>query len=221
MKPALIFDLDGTLVDSLRGIADTLNRTLVSHGLPSHPDARIRTFIGDGLSNLILRALPQGSPPELLDSLLPLYRKDYELTWKQGSHPYPGIADMLVALSQSGHPLAVLSNKVHAFTVEMVESIFPTIPFTAILGQRDGIPHKPDPHGALELAGKMHLAPANCILIGDSTVDLLTARNAGMRAICVDWGYHDRSALEAAGASAITSSPVELMQILSKPELAS
>lgn len=216
MKPALIFDLDGTLVDSLRGIADTLNRTLAAHGLPGHSDANVRTFIGDGLVNLILRSLPHGSESHLLDSVLHLYRLDYERTWKQGSQPYPGIAEMLTALAQAGFPLAVLSNKVHAFTVEMIESIFPDIPFTAILGQHDGIPHKPDPHGALELAEKLNASPTDCIIIGDSTIDFLTARNAGMRAISVDWGYHDRSALEAAGSAQIASSVDELTGFLRK-----
>jgi phosphoglycolate phosphatase len=214
VKPALIFDLDGTLVDSLRGIADTLNRTLTAHGLLGHSDARVRTFVGDGLTNLILRALPQGSESCILDSVLHLYRQDYQLTWKQGSHPYPGIADMLATLSRDGFPLAVLSNKVHAFTVEMVESIFPDTPFAAILGQHDGIPHKPDPHGALELAGKLNMPPAHCTIIGDSTIDFLTAQNAGMRAISVDWGYHDRPALEAAGSTQIASSPDELLHTL-------
>jgi len=215
VKPALIFDLDGTLVDSLRGIADTLNRTLAAHGLPVHPDARIRTFVGDGLSNLILRALPQDSPPALLDTLLSVYRQDYQNTWQQGSHPYPGIPDLLTTLANNGHPLAVLSNKVHSFTVDMVESLFPSIPFSAILGQREGIPHKPDPHGALELAATMHVSPADCILIGDSTIDFLTARHAGMRAICVDWGYHDHSTLQAAGCPSIVSSINELLVAIS------
>jgi phosphoglycolate phosphatase len=214
VKPALIFDLDGTLVDSLRGIADTLNRTLTAHGLPGHSDANVRTFVGDGLANLILRSLPQGSDQRLLDSVLPLYRQDYERSWKQGSQPYPGIADMLSTLSREGFPLAVLSNKVHAFTVEMVESTFPDIPFAAILGQHDGIPHKPNPHGALELAGKMNIPPADCIIIGDSTIDFLTAQNAGMRAISVDWGYHDRSALEAVGSTMIVSSPDALIEAI-------
>jgi phosphoglycolate phosphatase len=214
VKPALIFDLDGTLVDSLRGIADTLNRTLAAHGLPGHSDARVRTFVGDGLTNLILRALPHGPEPRLVDSVLHLYRQDYALTWKQGSQPYPGIHDMLASLAREGFPLAVLSNKVHSFTVEMVESIFPDIPFAAILGQHDGIPHKPDPHGALELAEKLNSPPAGCILIGDSTIDFLTARNAGMRAISVDWGYHDRHALEAAGSTCLVSSPDALLKAL-------
>jgi phosphoglycolate phosphatase len=214
VKPAFIFDLDGTLVDSLRGIADTLNRTLTAHGLPGHSDARIRTFVGDGLTNLILRALPTGPEQQLLDSVLHFYRQDYERTWKQGSQPYPGVPNMLATLAEHGFPLAVLSNKVHSFTVEMVTSTFPDIPFASILGQHDGIPHKPDPHGALELAETLKTSPASCFIIGDSTVDFMTARNAGMRAISVDWGYHDRPALESAGSTHIVSSADELTTLL-------
>jgi phosphoglycolate phosphatase len=214
MKPPFVFDLDGTLVDSLRGIADSLNRTLSAHGLPSHPDPQVRSFVGDGLRNLILRALPPAADLSLVESVLAHYRKDYEGTWQHSCHPYPGIHNMLTELERAGHPLAVLSNKVHAFTLDMVRGAFPDIEFQAILGQRDGIPHKPDPHGALEIAHRLSAAPAHCTLIGDSTVDFLTAKNAGMQAVSVDWGYHDRAALEAVGSSRIVSNAEELAGIL-------
>lgn len=214
MQAALIFDLDGTLVDSLRGIADTLNRTLTAHGLPGHADHRVRSFIGDGLQNLIRRALPRGTEPRVFDSIYQLYRKDYALTWTDGSQPYPGIRDLLRQCGETGIPMAVLSNKVHSFTVEMVGGIFPGIPFQMVLGQRDGIPQKPDPQGALELAQAMGTPPASCLFIGDSTVDFQTARNAGMKAVSVDWGYHDRSDLEAAGADTIVSTPQQLAAVI-------
>lgn len=214
MKSPLIFDLDGTLVDSLRGIADTLNRTLSAHGLPGHADAQVRSFVGDGLRNLILRALPHQTDAAVVESVLKLYRQDYELTWKESCQAYPGIPELLADLSQAGHPLAVLSNKIHSFTVDMVRGVFPDIAFHTVLGQREGIPHKPDPHGAFEVAQSLQARPAECIFIGDSTVDLLTAHNAGMTAIAVDWGYHDRKALEAAGASHIASSAMELGEII-------
>jgi len=214
VKPFLIFDLDGTLVDSLRGIADTLNRTLDSHGLPGHSDANVRSFVGNGLRNLITRAAPQGAEPALIDSLLALYRKDYELTWQNGSPPYPGIIAMLDELQRDGFTMAVLSNKVHDFTVKMVRDIFPSIHFAHILGQRDGLPHKPDPAGALQLADAIGASPENCVIIGDSTMDLETAANAGMRSIAVSWGYHDRRRLEAAGPGHIIDHPPELRPLL-------
>lgn len=210
MKPALIFDLDGTLVDSLPGIAASLNRTLTAHGLPGHSDAMVRSFIGDGLRNLILRAAPKGAEPALIDSLLALYRKDYDLGWASGTTVYPGIHPLLDELRQSGFSMSVLSNKVHEFTVEMVRSIFPSIPFAVVLGQREGVPHKPHPAGALQVAEMLGADPADCVVIGDSTMDVQTAVNAGMRPIAVSWGYHDRDRLIAAGADEIIDHPHEL-----------
>ncbi len=214
MKPSLIFDLDGTLVDSLPGIAASLNRTLSAHGLSGHSDAMVRSFIGNGLRNLIMRAAPQSADPSLIESLLGLYRKDYELSWASGTHVYPGIHHMLDELRQAGFFMSVLSNKVHGFTVEMVRSIFPSIHFSAVLGQREGIPHKPHPAGALQIADMLGAAPENCIVIGDSTMDIETAANAGMRSIAVSWGYHDRACLLAAGAEKIIDSPSELPPLL-------
>lgn len=214
MKPCLIFDLDGTLVDSLPGIAASLNRTLTAHGLPGHSDARVRSFIGDGIRNLILRAIPKGTEPARFESLLGLYRKDYALSWQSGSTIYPGIANLLQELQKSGFEMAVLSNKTHDFTVEMVRTMFPAVRFTAVLGQRDGIPHKPDPAGAFQLADMLGSSPANCVVIGDSTMDLQTAANAGMRGIAVGWGYHDRARLLAAGATHLIDEPFELPALL-------
>ena len=214
MKHALIFDLDGTLVDSLPGIAATLNRTLTAHGLPGHSNAAVRGFVGNGLRNLIMRAAPRGADPALIDSLLSLYRKDYELTWASGTIIYPGVSQMLAELQQAGISLSVLSNKVHEFTLQMVSGLFPGIHFAMILGQREGVPHKPHPAGALQIAATLGLAPADCIVIGDSTMDIETAANAGMHSIAVTWGYHDRERLMAAGAGQLIDTPTELLPLL-------
>ena len=214
MKPCLIFDLDGTLVDSLPGIAASLNRTLTAHGLPGHSDAAVRSFVGDGLRMLVQRAAPAGADPALLDSLVALFKKDYDLSWAQGTKAYPGIHNLLDELQKSGFPLAVLSNKTHDFTVAMTRSMFPKIHFAQVLGQRDGIPHKPHPAGALQIATALGAAPENCRMIGDSTMDVQTAENAGMQAIGVSWGYHDRPRLEAAGAACIIENPSELPGLL-------
>jgi phosphoglycolate phosphatase len=218
VKPCLIFDLDGTLVDSLPGIAASLNRTLTAHGLPGHSDARVRLFVGDGLRNLILRAAPRGADPALVESLLGLYRKDYALSWQSGSSVYPGVANLLDELQKSGYEMSVLSNKTHDFTVEMAREMFPSIRFAAVLGQREGIPHKPHPAGALQLADILGASAANCVVIGDSTMDLETAANAGMRAIAVGWGYHDRERLLAAGATRLIDHPSELPALLDDPQ---
>ncbi len=203
MDEALIFDLDGTLVDSLRGIADSLNRSLEQEGFPTHPDASVRSFIGNGARILVTRAAPAGSPEAVINALEARFKLDYEQSWPSGTSPYQGIPGLLDDLQQCGAPLAVLSNKPHPFTREIVRMLFPGISFSMVLGQRPGVVHKPDPSGALEIAASLHLPPARCTLIGDSTVDLETARRAGMKSIAVSWGYHDRGRL-------IESSPDEI-----------
>lgn len=198
MQQALIFDLDGTLVESLPGIAASLNRALALHGLSGHGDDAVRGFIGDGVKMLITRAMAPGEAALHLESALRSFVEDYAVSWDQGTLPYPGMLELLSALKSRGIPLAVLSNKPHAFTVEIVENLFPQNTFAAVLGNREGLPHKPDPSGALEIAAVLGTTPENCILIGDSTMDLDTAKNAGMKSIAVTWGYHDRQRLLAA-----------------------
>ena len=214
MKQGLIFDLDGTLVDSLRGIAASLNHALSASGLPVHPDLAVREFIGNGSRILIQRAAPANADEALIDQVEQAFKADYDLTWQNGTIAYDGITELLEALQTRGYPLAVLSNKPHPFTETIVSRMFPTIRFTTVLGQRTGIPHKPDPAGALEIAHSLHLRPEDCIVIGDSTMDLETARNAGMRAIAVTWGFHDRDRLIVAGAELIADDSAELLEML-------
>ena len=212
MKHALIFDLDGTLVDSLAGIAGSLNRALAASGLPTHPLSAVRGFIGNGARVLIQRAVPAGADDSLLDAVELAFKTDYDLTWPSGTLPYDGITEMLEALQTRGHPLAVLSNKPHPFTTAMVTRIFPSIHFAMVLGQHGGIPHKPDPTGALEISSSLGQSPSSCTIIGDSTMDIETAQNAGMRSIAVTWGFHDHDRLLAAGADQIVTAPGDLLQ---------
>jgi phosphoglycolate phosphatase len=212
VKHALIFDLDGTLVDSLAGIAGSLNRALAASGLPTHPPSAVRGFIGNGARVLIERAVPSGADDTLLDAVELAFKTDYDLTWPGGTLAYDGITEMLEALQARGHPLAVLSNKPHPFTTAMVTRIFPSIQFAMVLGQRGGIPHKPDPTGALEISSTLGMSPGNCTVIGDSTMDIETAQNAGMKSIAVTWGFHDRERLLAAGGDQIVTTPAALLQ---------
>lgn len=207
-----IFDLDGTLVESLPGIAASLNRALALHGLPGHGDAAVRGFIGDGARMLVTRAMAPGSAALHLDSVLRGFAEDYATSWQHGTRPHAGITALLAELRARGVPLAVLSNKPHAFTTEIVAKLFPAHTFDAVLGNREGLPHKPDPAGALEIAATLGTAPENCVLIGDSTMDLDTARNAGMASIAVTWGYHDRERLT--GADYIAADVPQLSALL-------
>jgi len=215
-QQGLIFDLDGTLVDSLPGIAASLNRALASQRLPQHALHAIRGFIGNGARVLVSRAAPQGSAEPLLTALEQAFKTDYDLTWPQGTVVYPGVAALLAELHHQGVALAVLSNKPHAFTTAMVDGVFSTVAFSAVLGQRAGIPHKPDPAGANEIAAILGLPARAVTLIGDSTMDIETARRAGMRAVAASWGYHDREALEAVMPDALIDTPEELLPLLKK-----
>ena len=212
MHGALIFDLDGTLVESLPGISASLNRALMRHGFSGHGEAAVRGFIGDGARMLVTRALGTGVAEPHLESVLRGFGEDYAASWQNGTSPYPGITDLLADLRARGVALAVLSNKPHTFTTEIVAKLFPEHTFAAVLGHREGMPHKPDPAGALEIAAALGCAPENCILIGDSTMDLETARNAGMVSIAVTWGYHDRERL--LGADKVAENMEELVALL-------
>lgn len=214
MTPGLIFDLDGTLVDSLPGIAASLNRVLAADGLTEHPPAAVRGFIGDGAWNLVRRAVPPQWNDQRVTELESAFKEDYAASWDLGTTPFRGMADLLASAQQAGHALAVLSNKPHPFTVAMVEALFPDGGFRCVLGHRGGRPLKPDPSGAFEVAAALGLAPGDCSLIGDSTMDVETARRAGMRPVGVTWGYHDRAALLAAGADPLVDSVHELRDVL-------
>jgi len=210
---ALIFDLDGTLVESLPGIAGSLNRSLALLGLPQHTHEAVRGFIGDGAQKLVERALSGMSRQDLTAELLASFGKDYATTWPEGTRVYNGMHELLARLTAKGVPLAVLSNKPHAFTVEIVQRLFPEKTFAVTLGNREGLAHKPDPTGALEIASSLNLLPADCTLIGDSVIDLETAQNAGMTSIGVTWGYHDKARLH--GAHQLAETIAELDQFLS------
>ncbi len=214
MKQALIFDLDGTLVDSLCGIATALNDALKHSSLPTHSLTTVRGFIGNGARVLITRAVPAGSSEQLIDQVEQGFKNQYEVGWPGGTTPYPGIELLLETLQRSGHPLAVLSNKPDAFTVAMVAKLFPDIRFGVVLGQRAGIPHKPDPGGALEISTRLQVNPECCWIIGDSTMDIETAKNAGMKSIAVTWGFHDRARLEATGADHRADDSGDLLRII-------
>lgn len=207
MKNAgIIFDLDGTLVDSLPGIAEALNAALETEGFPRHSEQAVRGFVGDGLETTVWRACPtERRDGELVAQLVEQFRGFYQDSWRRGTRTYPGVRGLLVELGKSGAALAVLSNKSHAFTVEMVGEIFPEVTFAAVLGLRPGMTPKPDPSGALEIVKTLGMESRQCRFIGDSTIDIETAKNAGMSACAVTWGYHDEARLVDAGPDAVVA----------------
>lgn len=187
----IVFDLDGTLVDSLPGIALALNRALESIGKPRHTTPHIRTLVGRGARRLCADALPAGeqNAPAAIDALLQAFMREYPHTWQQGTVPYEGISPMLERLASDGYRLAVLSNKPHIVTEPLVKHLFPAIPFAPIMGYTPEYPRKPDPAALLHIASSWKTPPVEITMVGDSLHDAHTAQNAGTALILVAWGY--------------------------------
>lgn len=218
MLKAFIFDLDGTLIDSLADIGESINRMLEARGYPRCEDPGIfKQMVGDGMEKLVERALPETERnPKLIKICTEEYRAHYDKLWKEETRPYPGISEVLTALRKLGLKLGVISNKAHRFTVPMTEHFFGQGCFAIILGQRDDVPRKPDPAGALEAALFLGLTTAECAYVGDSGIDMQFAKNSGMLGIGVDWGFRSVTELQDNGADHIISQPGELLEIFNK-----
>ncbi|MBF5046106.1 HAD family hydrolase [Aggregicoccus sp. 17bor-14] len=210
---AALFDLDGTLVDSLEDIAGAMNWALAQHGLPTHPHEAYRHFVGEGVRVLVSRASNE-APGALQAALLESYRAHYAEHLLDHTRPFPGVRALLERLVAAGTRLAVLSNKSDGYTRQLVEALFPGVPFGAVYGERPGVARKPDPSAALALAAELGVAPAACAFVGDTPVDMKTARAAGMHAVGVTWGFRGEAELRAHGAQALAQSAQELAAAL-------
>jgi len=209
---AVIFDLDGTLIDSLRDIGEAMNRTLAALGHPVHDLAQYNYFVGDGVRQLVSRVLPEQHQKESdIDACLAAYRLDYGKNWKVNTKPYSGIPELLSGLVHKGIPIGILSNKPDGVTRLCVEHFFPEIPFIAVAGQREDIPRKPDPTAALLIAESMNCPPANCVFVGDTATDMDTAVSAGMFPAGVTWGFRTTEELVEHGARLLAYKPETLM----------
>lgn len=214
---AVIFDLDGTLLDTLQDLATSGNEVLATRGFPTHEVDAYRTFIGDGMSNLVQRIFPASHRPaegEETEVILQEYRQAYGRHWTDTTRIFPGIPELLSTLTERDIPIGVLSNKAHDFTLKCVEEFLSDWKWDVVLGARDMVPKKPDPNGAMEAAQRMGANPENCYFIGDSDVDILTARNASMQAIGVSWGFRSVEELKQSGAHEVIEHPNELISLL-------
>ncbi len=208
----VIFDLDGTLLDTLKDLALAANTTLASFGFPQHPMDDYRYFVGEGLKTLMQRIVPDYVVNDgQLENYIKKFNEVYKQCWNINTAPYPGIPEMIAALSHAGVKLAVLSNKPHAFTKICVETFFPDHPFMYVYGQRDGVAPKPDPAGALDIATQMELVTESILYIGDTATDMQTGKRAGLRTIGVEWGFRDRAELEKNEAWKIAATPAEII----------
>ncbi len=209
---AIIFDLDGTLINSLDDLADTTNDALRAFGLPTHPVDPYRYFVGDGIMNLVRRAAPAGSDDELVSRVCERAKQEYSRHWARKTRPYDGVMDMLKSLLKRNIPLLVLTNKPHEFAQQVMDHFFPDTPFARVQGSPPGAVAKPDPTLALALAKDLGLSPADILFMGDTKVDMLTARNAGMVPVGALWGFRPESELVENGAAVLLQHPMDLFQ---------
>ncbi|MBN8472936.1 HAD family hydrolase [Corallococcus exiguus] len=210
---AVLFDLDGTLVDSLGDIATAMNHALGQHGLPPHPEAAYLRFVGEGVAKLAERATAS-APAALQGQVLATYHAYYDTHLFDRTCAYPGVEAALAELAAEGIRLGVLSNKSDDFVKRLAARLLPGVTFTAVYGERPGIPRKPDPTAALALAAELGVAPDACGFVGDTSVDMDTAKAAGMYGVGVTWGFRTAEELHAHGARAVVSSAGELLAAL-------
>lgn len=210
---AVIFDLDGTLADSLRDLAEAMNLALADFKQPTHSIDAYRTFVGEGVDTMVRRAAIAGSSPQTLKAIADTYRAHYARLDHPHTKPYAGIPELLDGLRAAKVKLAVLSNKRDDFTRALVTKQFSRWPFVDVRGEREGVPRKPDPTAAYELALALNVLPANIAFVGDTAVDVNTAKNAGMRSVGCVWGFRGREELATAGARHIIESPLELLSL--------
>lgn len=211
---AVIFDLDGTLLNTIGDIANPVNIVLARRGYPVHELDDYRYFIGDGIGQLVHRALP----PEVAESskyptILAEVKTEYQLNLNKSTVPYQGIEELLDGLTAKGILLNILSNKAHEFMDEVVDNFFTKWQFELVFGARKGLPLKPNPHSVLEMIDLLQLEPEDIVYVGDSDVDMLTANSAGVFAVGVAWGFRGRQELLAHGADLVIDHPQELLQL--------
>ena len=215
MKKLVIFDLDGTLLNTIADLAASTNHALAANGYPTHPTEEYRFFVGNGINKLFERALPEGEKTEA--NVLKIRQRFipyYDVHCVDLTKPYPGIPELLKTLQQRSVQIAVASNKYQRATGKLIPYFFPDIHFTAILGQREGIPRKPDPQIVHEIMRMANVRTDEVLYVGDSNVDMQTANNARVDSVGVTWGFRPRAELEQGNPFAIIDKAEELLSFL-------
>lgn len=208
-----IFDLDGTILDTIEDLTDSVNFSLQECSYPIRTITEIRSFVGNGIRKLIERSLPPGIPESEIDRVHGIFAPYYKEHCNVKTHAYDGTHELLRTLRENGIKTAVLSNKADFAVQPLIRQYFDGL-FDMVLGERAGVPRKPAPDGIYDILEHFQAEKSDTVYIGDSNVDIETARNAGIPCISVDWGFRDRSHLLECGAETIVSSPMEIAALL-------
>jgi len=214
MLKAAIFDLDGTLLNTLDDLTDAANHVCAQNGWPTFTSGEIRHMVGNGIPKLVERFTPEGErTPEGMAESVHRFMEYYDAHKMDKTAPYPGMLEALAALRKAGVKLAVFSNKADDFCPALVRHYFGDV-FDVVRGKRDGIPAKPDPTGVFALLSVLGVSAAETVYVGDSDVDVLTGHNAGLRVCGVTWGFRDRAELMCAGAELLADDAEGLTDLL-------
>lgn len=217
MKHAVIFDLDGTLLNTLGDLRAATNHALEVRGLPPHSMEEIRQFIGNGIRLLICRAMPEGTPEAEIDAALDDFKAYYAAHIHDRTVPYDGIPQLLTALRKRGIQVAVLSNKIDSASQQLIEYFFPG-KTDVVFGEHVGVPRKPDPTSCRMVMQQLGVQPEQVLYVGDSGTDMQTAKNAGLYAVGVTWGFRSKEVLLEYGADILVHRPEQILQILDSGE---
>ena len=215
-KTLIIFDLDGTLIDSIQDIGLSTNQVLEKLGFQPHPLDAYKNFVGDGAMTLLKNTFGNDVEEETLQQALVLFKEIYGDKIHKNTKPYDGIYEMLESISNKDCYLAVLSNKPHEFTVEFIEHFFKQFPFVEIHGQKDEVPRKPNPQGIFNIANNLNIKLQDIIFIGDTPIDIKTAKSAGVTSVAVSWGYRGIEELKKSNPDIIAKDTKHLSEILLK-----
>jgi len=214
MKKAIIFDLDGTLLNTLVDIAEAVNSVLVQYDYPTHKENAYKKFIGNGIEVLAKKSAPNNISDENFIKFLFDIKETYRQMQNTKTKPYQGILDLLKQLNSNGVKIAILSNKPDEFMEATINRYFSEIDFEIIFGSRKGVQPKPNPEGLYTILDILKLDKSDCFFVGDTSTDIKTGVNAGLESIGVSWGFRDIDELKLAGAKYIVNQPKEILDLL-------
>lgn len=214
MKNTVIWDMDGTILNTLEDLKDSVNYAVVSHGFKPYNLSEIRAMLGNGIKVLMELAVPEGYNNPKFDACFATFREHYEQHMNDKTRPYDGIPEVMQKLKEKGFKQAIVSNKIDAAVKQLAAAYYPFVDLA--LGETEGIRRKPEPDMVFNALRQMNATGEQAVYIGDSEVDLATAKNARLDCICVAWGFRDAAMLKSIGAGIIAEKPAELLDILNR-----